>query len=98
MLTPTKGIAPDRALLAVGAQIILQLEQPLTVSQAWTRVCTWRKEHQHPAPISFGWFVLALDALFALGKVELREDLLVLSYADLALQTEWRGRVSQTHS
>jgi hypothetical protein len=82
MLTPTKGIAPDRALLAVGAQIAMQLDQPLTVSQAWTRVCVWRRENGHPAPISFGWFALALDTLFALGRVELRDDLLTLNRAN----------------
>jgi hypothetical protein len=82
MLMPTKGIAPDRALLAVGAQIALQLDQPLTVSQAWSRVCAWREENGHPAPISFGWFVLALDTLFALKRVELRDDLLTLIRPD----------------
>ena len=87
MLTPTKGIAPDRALLAVGAQIALQLDQPLTVSQAWARVRAWRKENGHPAPISFGWFVLALDTLFALDRVELRDDLLTLTRRDRA---DWR--------
>jgi hypothetical protein len=87
MLTPTKGIAPDRALLAVGAQIALQLDQPLTVSQAWARVREWRKENGHPAPISFGWFVLALDTLFALERVELRDDLLTLTRPDRA---DWR--------
>ena len=79
MILPTKGIAPDRALLAVGAQIALQLDQPSTVSQAWVRLCAWRREHGHPAPISFGWFVLALDLLFALEKVDLRDDLLTLT-------------------
>jgi hypothetical protein len=86
VLTPTKGIAPDRALLAVGAQIALQLDQPLTVSQAWTRVCAWRKENGHPAPLSFGWFVLALDVLHALGRVELRDDLLRLNRRNDAAQ------------
>ncbi|SFC69180.1 ABC-three component system middle component 6 [Streptomyces aidingensis] len=76
MITPTKGIAPDRALLAVGAQIVMQLDRPLTVSQAWSRLKEWRSENDHPAPLSFGWFVLALDVLYALGLVELKNDLL----------------------
>jgi hypothetical protein len=87
MLLPTKGIAPDRALLAVGAQIALQFDQPLTVSQAWARVCAWRKKNGHPAPISFGWFVLALDMLFALGKLEFRDDLLTLTRQN---RPDWR--------
>ncbi|MEV4473386.1 ABC-three component system middle component 6 [Nonomuraea sp. NPDC049504] len=78
MITPTKGIAPDRALLAVGAQIIMQLNRPLTVSQAWARLREWRLQNDHLAPLSFGWFVLALDVLYALGLVELRDDLLTV--------------------
>ncbi|WP_091100719.1 ABC-three component system middle component 6 [Nonomuraea pusilla] len=76
MITPTKGIGPDRALLAVGAQIILQLNRPLTVSQTWARLREWRLENDHLAPLSFGWFVLALDILYALGLIELQDDLL----------------------
>lgn len=88
MITPTKGIAPDRALLAVGAQIVLQLDQPLTVSQTWGRLRDWRRAHEHLAPLSFGWFVLALDVLFALGALDIREDLLVVrrSHASTALR------------
>lgn len=78
MITPTKGITPDRALLSVGAQIVQQLEQPATVSQTWKRLCDWRIEEGHRAPVSFGWFVLALDVLHALGVVEFRNDFLTV--------------------
>jgi hypothetical protein len=84
VITPTKGIAPDRALLAVGAQVVIQLDRPLTVSQTWARLREWRREHDHTAPLSFGWFVLALDVLNALGVVELRDDLLTVRRADAA--------------
>ncbi len=84
MIAPTKGIAPDRALLAVGAQVIMQLRTPLTVSQAWARLRTWRVEHGHPSPISFEWFVLALDMLYALGVIEFERELLVVRRRDVA--------------
>lgn len=78
MITPTKGIAPQRALLAVGAQILLASKhQPLTVTQAWRRLQDWRADHEHNAPVPFWWFVLALDVLYALGTVELRDGVLV---------------------
>ncbi|MEV5985838.1 ABC-three component system middle component 6 [Streptomyces sp. NPDC052051] len=77
MLTPTKGITPDRALLAVGAQILQELHSPLTVSQAWARLKARRSELGHGSPVSFGWFVLALDVLHALGAVEMRDELLM---------------------
>lgn len=84
MITPTKGIAPDRALLAVGAQIVMQLDRPLTVSQTWARLKEWRGANGHTAPISFGWFVLALDVLHALGTVDIRDDLLAVNRAHAA--------------
>ncbi|WP_280305047.1 ABC-three component system middle component 6 [Nocardia abscessus] len=84
MITPTKGIAPDRALLAVGAQIAMQLDQPLTVSQTWSRLREWRRQSGHSAPLSFGWFVLALDVLHALGSVDLDDDLITRRTAHAA--------------
>ena len=78
MITPTKGIGPEKALLTVGAQIIQQLDQPITVSQTWRKICDWRRENGQGAPISFEWFVLALDVLNALGIVELERDLLTV--------------------
>ncbi|MFE9253520.1 ABC-three component system middle component 6 [Streptomyces sp. NPDC007088] len=84
MITPTKGIAPDRCLLAVGAQVLLQLDEPRTVSQTWARLKACRREHQHYSPVSFGWFVLSLDVLYGIGAVELHDDLLVVRNADAA--------------
>lgn len=78
MITPTKGIAAQRALLAVGAQLLQVLDQPLTVSQAWSRLREWRARHEHFAPVPFWWFALALDVLYALGLVELDQDLLTV--------------------
>jgi hypothetical protein len=84
MIVPTKGIAPQRALLAVGAQIIQVLDRPITVSQAWATLQQWRRAHDHHAPVPFWWFVLALDALYALGAVDLQDELLVLRRVDAA--------------
>ncbi|MEU0490945.1 ABC-three component system middle component 6 [Nocardiopsis sp. NPDC006139] len=82
MIAPTKGIAPQRALLTVGAQILLSSKrQTLTVTQAWRRLQQWRADNDHHAPVPFWWFVLALDVLYALGTVELRDDLLVFREA-----------------
>ncbi|MFG1879994.1 ABC-three component system middle component 6 [Sphaerisporangium sp. NPDC049003] len=83
MIVPTKGVAPQRALLAVGAQIVLATEQqPVTINQAWRRLLSWREENHHRAPLTFGWFALALDLLYALGLVELDRDVLVFLARD----------------
>ena len=82
MIAPTKGIAPQRSLLVVGAQILRILDQPMTISQTWTRLRSWRTANGHHAPIPFWWFVLSLDALYALGVVELERELLTRRMAD----------------
>ncbi|WP_166877708.1 ABC-three component system middle component 6 [Salinibacterium sp. ZJ450] len=76
MITPTKGIAPQRALVSVAAQVAMVLKEPMTISQTWASLKEWRERNRHTAPISFGWFVLAVDVLFALGALEYDEGLL----------------------
>ncbi|MHA7134459.1 ABC-three component system middle component 6 [Oerskovia turbata] len=76
MITPTKGIAPQRALLTVGAQISLVLTEPMTVSQAWTALKAWRVRYKNDAVLPFSWFVLALDMLYALGAVHYEDGIL----------------------
>lgn len=71
MILPTKHLPQERALLTVGAALLAQLERPITVSALWQRV----NGAVSPAP-TFDWFVLALDLLYALGAVELRDGLL----------------------
>ncbi|MFG2519462.1 ABC-three component system middle component 6 [Streptomyces sp. NPDC048527] len=84
MITPTRSIAPDRALLSVGAQILLQLEEPRTVSQAWARMKSWRTKNGYGSPIPFGWFVLALDVLYAMDAVVITDDLLTRRSTNVA--------------
>lgn len=78
MITPTKGIAPQRALLTVGAQISMVLTGPMTVSQAWSALRVWRARHANDAALSFSWFVLALDTLYAIGAIHFEDGLLFL--------------------
>ncbi|CEI28285.1 Putative uncharacterized protein [Propionibacterium freudenreichii] len=76
MITPTKGISPQRALLTVSAQISMILTEPMTVSQAWTSLKTWRVRHSNDAVLPYSWFVLALDVLYALGTIHYEDGLL----------------------
>jgi hypothetical protein len=84
VITPTKGIAPQRSLLVIGAQILRMLDQPMTISQTWTRLREWRASNGHHAPVPFWWFVLSLDVLYALGVVELERELLTRRRPDAA--------------
>ncbi len=75
MILPTKHIRPGRALLGVGAEIVETLRRPMTVSALWDRVRE-RRATAPAAPISYAWFVLALDLLYLIGTVDLRSGVL----------------------
>lgn len=76
MITPTKGIRPERALLYVAGQILRDLDDPTTVSGAWEALARRRRTEGQHATLTFDWFVLALDLLRALGVVELSNGML----------------------
>ncbi|HEX3529012.1 MAG TPA: ABC-three component system middle component 6 [Thermoanaerobaculia bacterium] len=77
MILPSKHLPQDRALLTVGAHVLLRLSRPKTVSAVWEEV--WREggTNRDALPrLTYDWFVLALDLLFAVGAIELKEGLL----------------------
>jgi len=77
MILPSKHLSQDRALLTVGAQILQKLSQPKTVSSLWEDLTRKREATRNATlPLSYDNFVLALDILFIVGAVELREGLL----------------------
>ncbi len=70
MILPTKHISADKSLLAVGALLLRPLDQPRTVTSIWEQV------RAAPEIGTFARFVLALDVLYAIDAVELRDGLL----------------------
>jgi hypothetical protein len=76
MILPTKHIRPDRALLTVGANLLGRLREPMTVSRLWDESRTRRGGPTEPAPISYDWFVLALDFLYMAGAIEFERGLI----------------------
>ena len=77
MILPTKHIRPDRSLLGVGAQVLALLESPTTMSRLWDEFRTRPAGTGASAPISYRWFVLALDFLYTIGALNLKQGLLV---------------------
>lgn len=76
MILPSKHLPPDRALLTVGAHVLTFLARPKTVSALWEEL------NRHdvgvaamPRRVSYDWFMLALDLLYALGTIELEGGL-----------------------
>lgn len=70
MILPTKYLSHDRALLSVGAEILAQLKEPRTVSELWECVREGRNKCVAATPLSFDWFVLALNLLYAVTAIE----------------------------
>ncbi|MBZ9647605.1 hypothetical protein K9B33_08630 [Sphingobium sp. 3R8] len=75
MILPTKHIRPDRTLLSIGGELLVELREPATVSRLWDHVRMARGRTPAAAPINYDWFVLALDLLFTIGAVELDRGL-----------------------
>jgi hypothetical protein len=76
MILPSKHLPQDRALLTVGAHVLTFLARPKTVSSLWEEL----NRHEvgltaMPRRITYDWFVLALDLLYALGAIELDSGL-----------------------
>lgn len=77
MILPTKHMPLDRALLTVGSQILKQLDRRKTVSALWEKTIAEYSDEQNRNPgISYDWFVLALDLLYAIEAIEIKDGLL----------------------
>lgn len=71
MILPTKGLAMDRALLSVGAEVLRRLDRPKTVSKLWDQVR--ERDCSLLESVPYDWFILALDLLYLLEAVEFED-------------------------
>ncbi|MFC2057002.1 ABC-three component system middle component 6 [Chloroflexota bacterium] len=71
MILPTKRLGEDRALLKIGAEIIKGLDESKTVSRLWDELQQSRNGHAEESVVTYDWFILSLDLLYALGTIEL---------------------------
>ena len=76
MILPTKHIPQDRALLTVGSHILRQLDSRKTVSALWEEISRNDIEQNKNPSISYDWFILAIDLLYAIDAIEIHEGLL----------------------
>lgn len=70
MILPTKHLPEDRTLLRIGVDIVSQLGEPQTVSRLWSLVKKKRSGRGSHDILTFDWFILSLDMLFALGLID----------------------------
>jgi hypothetical protein len=77
MILPGKHLKADRALLTVGGEILTVMDKSASVSTVWERVRRLRSKREGASPLPFDWFILALSLLYAMGVIDLRDDMLI---------------------
>lgn len=77
MILPSKHLPVERALLTVGAGLLIHLHRPMTVSALWEQVTRGSERRVARQAIRYDRFVLALDLLFLIGAVDIRDGLLI---------------------
>lgn len=69
MILPTKHLNEERSLLRIGAEILLLLQDESTVSRLWSDFQKYRRNELKIKPVTYDWFILALDFLFLLNAI-----------------------------
>jgi hypothetical protein len=82
MILPTKTLPPSRCLLGVGANVLRLLGEPMPISRLWPEFKAQYLPDADAPTVSFAWFILSLDLLFALGAIELDHGRIVRSTRD----------------
>jgi hypothetical protein len=70
-LLPDKHVSLGTSLVGVGAIVLRKLDNPSTITGLWDRCRTL------PEIATFARFTLALDFLYAMGAITLKDDVLV---------------------
>lgn len=80
MILPTKHLPVEKSLLAIGAEILLLLEEPITISRLWSEFTNAKNRTTtkkiYANTVTYDWFVLALDLLYFLDTIKLEFGLL----------------------
>lgn len=80
MILPSKHLSQERALLTIGARLLTHLSQPKTVSVLWEEISQQLICNGGKKPVvRYDTYVLALDLLFLMGAIELRDGLLYMN-------------------
>ncbi len=71
MILPTKHLSAEKSLLWIGAEILDMLDEPKTVSRLWNDLKLQRSSNQSVPKLTYEWFILALDFLYATHAIRL---------------------------
>lgn len=75
MLLPTKHIRTENAVIGVGAELLLALDEAKTVSRLYSDLQSARNK-KGLGIIHFDWFLIAIDFLYAVGALKYEDGLL----------------------
>lgn len=75
MILPSKHLSYDRALLTIGARVLSFLKYPRTCSALWEEVNNESNDYAVNLhnKITYDWFILALDILYAFEAIEYKD-------------------------
>jgi hypothetical protein len=76
MILPTKHLSEDKALISVGSVILASLDKPKSVSRVWNELIEGDKDSDERARLTFDWYILALDFLFTVNAIEMKDGFL----------------------
>ena len=77
MILPTKHLSQDRALLTVGARLLIHLSQSKTVSALLEDVSrSLSTKDGVKFTLRYDTYILTLDLLFLMGAIEFQDGLL----------------------
>jgi hypothetical protein len=68
-----KQLSSTKSLISVGAEILRVLDEPKTVSRVWTELQRYYVAKYSDLVITYDWFVLALDLLYAMEVITLAD-------------------------
>ncbi len=77
MILPTKRIRSDHSLIGIGSDILGLIGDGATVSGLWNGLQgLWQEERRGEFSITSEWFILAIDLLYMLGAIELKNGII----------------------
>lgn len=73
MLLPTKHLHPQKSLVSISGRILRYLSKNSTLVELWE---SYQSDASPNERVTFDWFVLALDVLFAFDVVTIKRGVI----------------------
>ena len=81
MILPSKHLPEGRSLIGIGSEILVHLQEPISVSELWERVRRDRSSLLGAPSLSYDTFILALTFLHMIFAINLDNGLIAVQRA-----------------